>query len=234
MIRQSIFAGFCAALAAGPAFAQEAAQEQGLPELDPAAIEEIGNLEDLAAQSTAAQQMGNLATTKAVSGVVGQLGSVMVLLHSQILDRLGGGTTDADQTAAMPEDVQNQLDELSRATGQDFALGFSEWVVDASPGMIEIWQEATDAASLGDFGDAVLEQLEGQQAVAGKIADADGALEEIDGETRQTLSWAGADDRGNVAQQPGDQSSGITTELPEDHEPGAGKGEGEGSIQSDR
>jgi Domain of unknown function (DUF4142) len=246
MIRHFSLAGLVVATSVGFAVAQEqgaageagadaaAATAEQLPEPEDGAAQQTDDLETLVAHSASAQQFGNLATTKATSGLVGDLGDVMVLLHSQILDRLQAEEGAAPGETAMPEGAQERLDELSRLNDREFALGFAEWIVDAYPETIEAWRQAGENHGLQALSEAVVEQFEAQRSVAEKIIAADGDLDEVDDQVRQTLSWGGAMDQGNVAEQPDDQSTGITTELPSEHEPGVEDGEpGEGSLQSD-
>lgn len=203
MIRYPIVAGAMLAMVSLPVAAQETPElktgaivQEGLPEIGVtvSGAHLPGAAQDLVNHSVAAQQYGNLAATKGTESLVGDLGDVMILLHSQINDRL-------ESEGQIAEGDRKRLDELADFNEAEFALGFAGWITDTYPEAIENWRSAPREGQFGELADAVVEQMEGQLQVAEKIIEADGKLTSPDQQVKQTLSWGGAQDQGKTAQQ---------------------------------
>lgn len=198
-----------AALIAGPALAQEASPETTsavpqaqLPEISGDALANespSSDLNRLSAHSISAQQFGNLAATKGTSSLIGDLGDVMVLLHSQVNERLHEG--DGEGQAEIDEADRKRLNELSQLNGAEFNVGLAQWMKAEYPEAIDAWRNARSMAALSPLAEAVIPQLEAQLMVADKVLKADGELTSPDQQVRQTLSWGGGEEEGKVAEQ---------------------------------
>ena len=202
MIPKPFLAGAMLASMSFPASAQETGETatNSIPQISAEAMETSDGVnaearsEQVANMSLAAQQFGNLATTKATDSLVGDLGDVVVLLHTQVIEHM-------QPRGTMKEEDQQRLEELSLLNEAEFAKGFAGWIAATYPSLIDQWQGISHRQNSGRFATTVTEQLRAQLEVARKIIAADGNLISSDGQVRETLAWGGAQDEGRVAEQ---------------------------------
>lgn len=206
----------CAVLAAGQVSAQSAAESDdvyrndlpethtgfGLPELGEGAAAAVtpeaaglrNALEAISSGAVEAQQFGNLAASKNASGVVRDLGNVMILLHGEIndrLDELGLGDEIRPLPETMSEGDQARLNELRDLNDRAFNAGFAAWITDAYPYMIASWERVGQLDGFGALADAVVPRLKDQLGVAEQVVAAAGYLERIDPDIARTVTAAG-------------------------------------------
>ena len=178
----------------------------GLPELRAvadAAIEaddaQVGTLETIAVGAVAAQQFGNLAASKNASGVVRDLGDVMILLHGEINERLDMLGKEDETAAGLPQVMsgkdQQALDALRDLNDREFNAGFAAWVADAYPDLIAAWRQLRDAEGFAELAGAVVPHLEDQLAVAEQVVMTEGDLQQVDHDLAAALVAAGAGER---------------------------------------
>ena len=158
-----------------------------------------GALETVAAGAVTAQQFGNLAASKHASGVARDLGDVMILLHSEINERLDGLGEDDETAAGLPQDIpesdQQALNALRDLNDREFNAGFAAWVAEAYPDVIAAWRQLGDAEGFAELAGAVVPHLEDQLAVAEQIVMAEGDLQQVDDDLAAVLAAAGAGER---------------------------------------
>lgn len=223
MCKLTASVAICAVMAAAPVAAQ---QETGatdpnvlrsdlpethagfdLPEIDAGSAEMTEDeRRSLAAQSTAAQQMGNVIASKYASGAARDLGDAMVLLHAGILRRIAAEAPDVQ----VPAEAQDAIADLDALNGPEADAALADWMTDAYPRMIEAWRQAGEQG-LGELSRAVLPHLERQHAVAEEIAAAEGELGGLDSAAVEALRLGGA----NAGTSEGDGPAGAEGQIGE-------------------
>lgn len=172
----------------------------GLPKIEGAELAAVGSegeqaLQVVASGAVAAQQFGNVAAAKHASGAIRDLGDVMILLHSEINDRLDAlGEMDEARPGSLPdsmsESARDRLDQLRDLNDREFDLGFATWVAEEYPYIIGAWRQLGRAEGMSELADAVVPRLEEQLAVAEQVVDADGDVRNLDAEFVQAMTAA--------------------------------------------